>query len=341
MPVSLATPELIHCGACGYRGVPSADVTARLREAAEMLRTEAVGDRQLTIAQRRALTRGAKSEGCVFAALMLLGWPFFLMVASNLIGGLRNEGAEARRQLLAGCSYVPTLVILAGLATVAFFQLRRMRGALEASCAALPPGRAGEPAGCYVCGGPVAPRGVEVVARCTFCGADNIVAPEVVHAAAPLRRAQMGSYAEHISSQARALASAGRSRALMWVAAVPLFTCLCGCPNIFLGYRLGLAESPTSQCEHVLIETSVGRCVAEQRAGVAYIDGHPVEGAVRKISGARGMPYVRERGSTRTGQIWDSMSRARVCGESVSVRWDDGARTSSVPMTQLCWTSAP
>jgi hypothetical protein len=251
--------------------------------------------------------------------------------------GVTGEGAEAHRQLVAGCSYVPTLLILAGLGAAAFTQLRRMRKALESSCAALPPGREGDPAGCRVCGGPVAPRGVEVVARCTFCQADNVVDPDVIRAAAPQRRAQLSDYAAEITTEARALGAAGRSRALMWVAAVPLFTCLCGCPNIFLGYRLGLAESETSQCENVLVNTPQGLCVAERRDNVTYVDGVPQAGTSESISGARGMPRVRERASGRTGQVAGGLSRARVCGASVRVRWDDDAPTDEVPVTTLCW----
>jgi hypothetical protein len=183
----------------------------------------------------------------------------------------------------------------------------------------------------------VAPRGVDVVARCTFCQADNVVDPAVVRAAAPQRRAQLSDYAQEITTEARALGAAGRSRALMWVAAVPLFTCLCGCPNLFLGYRLGLAESETSQCENVLVNTPEGLCVAERRASVVTVDGVVQAGSGESISAAGGMPRVRERETGRTGHVTGSLGRARVCGASVRVRWDDDAPSGEVPMATLCW----
>lgn len=302
-----------------------------------MLAQTDVGARQLSDLQRRTLTLGNKAEGLLLGVVLCLGGPFALMVASSLLRGVSGEGAEARRQLLAGCSYLPTLALVGGLGAMALWQLRRMRRALEASCAALPPGRDGEPAGCRVCGGPVVPRGVATVARCPFCQADNLVAPEVVRAAAPARRAQVSDYAQEITAQAQALQLAGRSRALLWVAALPLCTCLCGCPNLFLGYRLGLAESETATCEHVLVDTPEGLCVGERRGELTIVNGAPTDGRAEPISGSRGMPRVRERGTGRAGQVAGGLLGARVCGARVRVRWDDESPTSEVAVASLCW----
>jgi hypothetical protein len=335
--VAVHSPEHLSCGACGFSGAPSPDVTSRLREAQAALARESVGHRQLSDLQRRAVTLGPRSEQLLLGAVLLFEAPFLAMIFFSIMRGLSTSGAEARRALLGGCAYIPTVAVLAALAAVAFVQLRRMRRDLEAGCAALPPGRPGDAAGCRVCGGDVTPRGVEVVARCSYCQADNLVDPRVIREQAPVRAQQVSEYAQEVTAQARALHTAGRSKALAWVAAVPLCTCLCGCPNIFLGYRLGLVESETATCENVVVETSTGWCVGELRGGVVYVDGVAQAGAHERLSGARGIPRVRERGTGRRGRLSGSVTRARVCGSSVEVRWDDGGEPREAVATRLCW----
>ena len=335
--MSVAEPERIRCGACGFDGAPAPEVSARLHEAQGALAQEDARARQLGDLQRRAVALGPRAELLLLGVIALFEGPFLLMIFSSIAQGLAGSGEEAKRQLVGGCSYVPTVLVLTALGFVAFRQLRKMRLALEASCAAVPPGRPGEPARCHVCGGPVAPRGVEAVTRCGYCQADNIVDPRVLDAQAQSRRAEVTSYAGEVTAQARALTTAGKHRAFAWVAAVPLCTCLCGCPNIFLGYQLGLAESPTARCENVLATTPQGRCVGQLRDGVVTVDGAVQPGPHQSISGASGMPRVRQRGTGRTGQVLGGVSRLRECGALARVRWDDGAGTSEVPVAGLCW----
>lgn len=280
---------------------------------------------------------GYNSESLLLGAVVVFASPLLLMILSGFGRAAGAEGAELRRELVASCAYIPTVVVLGLLGAVAFVQLRRMRVALEAHCAALPPGRPGEPAGCRVCGGAVIPRGTEVVVRCTYCQADNLVDPRVLRERAPARAREVTDYAHEVVAQARMLESAGRSKAMLWVAAVPLCTCLCGCPNLFLGYRLGLAEPEAAACEHVLVTTAEGRCVGELRSGAVTFDGAPHAGGHEPISGASGVPRVRERSTGRTGQVFGTLSSARVCGGTVRVRWDDDAPASEAPATGLCW----
>lgn len=336
LPVSLATPHAITCGACGFEGKPPPDVVARLEAANEVLGREVERDRQLTDIQRRAVQVGSKGEGAVLAVSLVLTAPFLLMIASSVVRGLGMGGAEGRRLLVGGCAYIPTVVVLSVLAWFAFRSVRAMRRELEARCAAVPPLAPGQPARCRVCGGPVSPQGVERVARCPYCRADNLLDPSVLSEQAKARAAHVTDYAAGITASARELQAAGRSRALWWVAAVPLCTCLCGCPNIFFAYQIGLAESSTATCEHVLVSTTAGRCVAERRGELLTIDGQPVVGTTERIRGSRGLPRVRLRGSQRAGRVTGSLSGARVCGGSVNVRWDDDTR-GRVGAAQLCW----
>lgn len=72
------------------------------------------------------------------------------------------------------------LVVMTMLGGLIVYAFRRARRKLLDACTAVPPAAPGEPAGCHVCGAPLVATPNGAVARCTFCSADNVVAPDAM-----------------------------------------------------------------------------------------------------------------------------------------------------------------
>ncbi len=109
-------------------------------------------------------------------------------------------------------SWATPLSILAGVAAVAVLGrialggMRRRIAVLEDSWAATPPVAPGEPAACHVCGGPVVAGDDPAVARCPYCGADNLVDHDVLERVARASSAVVTNLDRAIEEQASSLA---------------------------------------------------------------------------------------------------------------------------------------
>ncbi len=280
---------------------------------------------------------GERAEATFVAVVGVFGAPFVVMVLSQLSRAVSLDGDEARRALVAGLAYVPTLAGLAGLAVYSFRALRAQRRSLEVTCAAGPPVAPGAPARCRVCGGEIHTGAAGALVRCTYCQADNLLAPDRIAEQAVARARDADDQVAAISREAQALGRAGRNRAAYFVAAVPLFTCFCGCPNLFFAYRFGVATSELEACANRIVDTPAGPCVAERTPDGLQLRGAPIALPDRALpSPARGMPEVVDFESGRRGRARGYHGSARACGATLRVAWQDG-ETSSVPVSRLCF----
>jgi DNA-directed RNA polymerase subunit RPC12/RpoP len=183
-------PTVPHCSSCGAPVVPEAydDLRCRTCSAALTLpddvRARVQAARALPVDLARATRKvnalldqpgAAVTTLLVMVALvpMALAWPIsgVTIVRAYLAGHLNNA-------LAAGAVALPFLLIVDG-----FFLARgrmvdrRAVLALAFSHSANPPTRAGDSPSCHACGAPLPSAArTESIARCVYCGADNVTA---------------------------------------------------------------------------------------------------------------------------------------------------------------------
>lgn len=170
----LATPDAIHCDACGYAGPPSPEARASIEAARGHLRGRDVRARQISEAARRA-SLGWRTAllvvGFVIASIPTLG---------NVLWVLEHLAHPDKRQL----DHAETwgafgALLFGGLVGARLLEKhRRNQRAIRRALAAVPPLQAGAAATCRVCGADLA--GGSAVVRCTFCGTDNYAKAAVI-----------------------------------------------------------------------------------------------------------------------------------------------------------------
>jgi hypothetical protein len=167
-PASLPTPTFYRCEHCQYEGPPREADVPRIEALARTLRE--VEDRTLQLsrieAEMLSSARGARAFYLLAFALLLL--PVILTT------GAVDWVSEVVEQPLPVLALAPAVLMLICGVAGAVVVYRRHKS-LIAACAADPP-RSGEETGrCNLCGAPLVSKPGAVVARCGFCGADNLV----------------------------------------------------------------------------------------------------------------------------------------------------------------------
>lgn len=255
-PLTLAEPNRLRCPSCGYDGASPPGVAAHLGAAAEQLFRDRERARQLGNAQRRLIASGFWSS-VVYVALglaVLIPCPCCLWLAFR-----PDEAFDAADF---SCIAVPVLVSLLGLAG-GLVVIARARRRLAEACAAVPPAGPGEPAGCHVCGGPVAPDPGSPFARCPYCKADNLVDPSLL-ARWRVRRERAHDHYEEVARRE----SGGVGRAFTWsmvalvglTGAGPVLGALIG---IVIAVSVDYVEDePVDAARYTVVDTPVGRCIA-------------------------------------------------------------------------------
>lgn len=276
MPANLADPSALRCAACGFFGAPPPEIGGRLHAARGVLFGLDVRLRQLSAAQRRALTNAAnyRLEFILISAILavLLSCWAIPGVTSVLSPHDPTDDRGVSALLLA----VLPLCSFTALALIVYRVLRRKHQALEDACAARPPREKGEPAGCHVCGAPLSAGGADFVARCAFCQADNIVDPQVLTRAGGQQVSAADAIERSVEREARATAGAtGLAGALMLPAAIamPFLAVLW---IIILSLPLIFIELPANtKYRYVAVSTPAGQCIArlrKKRTGEQYLD---------------------------------------------------------------------
>jgi uncharacterized Zn finger protein (UPF0148 family) len=167
-PVCLPSPHLYRCDSCKYEGLPREQDVPRLQAMATTVRALEHRGLQLGETTTNMLASAQGARGLYLVVLALLLFPTILTT------GVVDWASETADRPMLALTLAPALIMLFAAGVSATLIYRRHR-ALMAGCAADPP-RAGDESGrCNVCGGPLASKPGTVVARCGFCGADNIV----------------------------------------------------------------------------------------------------------------------------------------------------------------------
>lgn len=273
--LSLASPDHMSCAACGYAGPPPGDTPGRLREAAGALEGLDRAQRQLSGFSRRIL--GAASTRTIVFLLTAAGvsLPFALCLASATSAQLSRAGTVHLGHAVTWLVCASPLLFMAGFALVGNAWIGRKIGALRLRLAATPPPRPGEPAACHVCGGPVTSSGAEAFSRCGYCGADNLVLPEVLHRRVDAAVADVADFAASVRGQSEGVAAvAKQAQRLVLVGAVVaaaagwgLGGCIgCGFSMLVLDREVTATDAEThSEAEYAWMETDQGECLAEVR----------------------------------------------------------------------------
>lgn len=184
-----AAPSDANTMACAYCGATIA-VPGELRERIRALSVVA-GRASITKLVEQLLeqpgARTVSSRMAVGAMAMFLAWPIAFGVAAWLQAGrvLVLENA----MLLAGFAVAAILgVHLALRASLADRQALRL---VTLDLGARPPPRPDAPPECHACGAPLAVVADQLVARCVYCGTDNVLDIDVRREARPLGTARM------------------------------------------------------------------------------------------------------------------------------------------------------
>lgn len=251
--VSLETPTVVDCAACGTKGTPSEAITADLIAAQQALTAMDATRRQLGWAQHRLTTTSA-GAGTLFAIVLL---PFAgcggAMFAVGRTGTAKDVGLTA-------FSLLPAVIMMAA-GAVLFRNLTKATRQAQLACAAAPPSVPGGALGCHVCGAdlPAIDLARSALSRCRFCEADNVVSADVMKNAAAHDAQKAEPVLEQVRRHGEALVL-HQARAKQLLTKLALVAPLVG---FMTAVVLGLA-SPTAAPvdDYVLVRTEKGLCVA-------------------------------------------------------------------------------
>ena len=256
-PLSLSSPT-VACRYCHFEGPAPDRVQQQLRSASEVLHRLDEHHRQLDATERRALSSSSLT-GWLFALFALaLCLPFVLLSGCSAYITIDVGRALPGLMLM---TFAPLLLVVFGIALAAL-RLRRKRRALQLSCAAVPPEVMGGQAACHVCGGPLK-TGTEAIARCGYCNADNLVAPDVLRRAGAQVSVVLDGFADEVRSRATSMRGAV-FRAAGGVAALGCLAPVLGVGLVIaLSFALDDVEYATHPEKYAVVSTPKGRCVAQ------------------------------------------------------------------------------
>lgn len=178
-PIPISTREALHCDSCGRRSELPDDARRQLELAERLLKSTDPAKRKLSETQARALL--SVNTGRV--GLRVLHGVFILAALIWALGGgaVMRDGDRAlgEQAMFAAMGFLPLLFVVIA-AWRGGSKLTARRQALAEKCAASPPVVPGAPARCRLCAAPMQSQGIEKVASCTYCGADNLLGKEVL-----------------------------------------------------------------------------------------------------------------------------------------------------------------
>lgn len=254
----------VACAACGTTAPLPPNVAVELRAAQGVLFAIDVSKRQLDARQQRALASFGCLQGLalVILGLFTLGFVAFSgVVWWAFLTAADGPSTDIFVWLVLPCMAPLALFLIPSLAYLGV--LRRRRGKLEEACAATPPIRPGDPAGCHVCGGPLVAQGVAPITRCAYCGADNVVSKAALGRAASRRLRDTGTLAEQITRAASSASSASVAGVLLMPVLALLAPVFTVATWIALVVGAVHVEEPVDRTfQLVWVDSKKGRCVA-------------------------------------------------------------------------------
>lgn len=260
IPLSLATPDFATCSACNFSGAPPPEVTAELRSAAASLKELRAEERQISQAQQAAIGKTSWEHSGMATVFVIALAPQALLV---LFGGVLFLGQEKPSWALFGFSLVPLGIALIA-AILATRPLVHRRREMQAACLASPPPRAGEPLGCYICGGPLPEAALaEAVVRCGFCQSDNLINPSILTSIGQAQKVVFTRFAETIRDKSAQFRVA-RDTARRTLISAALIAPLLGVASAVI-VAMTLASIPTetqNNIEYSWIKRPEGNCLA-------------------------------------------------------------------------------
>ncbi len=221
--------------------------------------------RQLDAAGRDAIRRALRTRWGAIAVLVVGALPFLGIAIAGVAAGIAHDGPVTNRVILVGVICFP-MVIHASVGTLLYRSVTGAKKRLLAASAAVPPVRPGEPVTCAVCGAPLAVHGVDPIARCGHCAADNVVHPAALAQAVASRAMDVDAIGAKTAARAReAVAAAGHASA-MGIAATfgtPVASFVAAVLLLLFAKVLeplaALAPSPLQR--YAWVETKRGRCI--------------------------------------------------------------------------------
>jgi hypothetical protein len=314
-PVSLASPDLMACAACHYRGPPPGDAAQRLRAAAHALFQTDVRRRQLSEALRRMLVTASQRHARLLVVFGLAAVPISALCAFLLLGLWVTPDTEGN--LVVGGMTVAAWLGTVGTGAAVLALVRRRQRRIEEACAARPPAAPGEPAACHVCGAPLdGGVGAGAIARCGFCAADNLVAPAVLARARARQVVLFASFEQALSAELASFdrATSGAAASVVAIALVVPVTAFALAVAVTLaGESRRLPVDPTVR--YAAVSTPLGPCVGKL---MAQADGGGAAPAVR--FGAFRRPELPEEQVMAPGAPIEAVSPGSLVGRVVTAK---------------------
>ncbi|XXX76822.1 hypothetical protein WMF30_55150 [Sorangium sp. So ce134] len=342
-PVSLASPDLMACAACHYRGPPPVEAAQGLRAAAHVVFQADARRRQLSDALRRMLITASRRHARLLVVFSLASVPITALAALILLGVWISPDPEGN--LVTGGMVVAAWLGTVGTGAAVLALMRRRQRRIEEACAARPPAAPGEPAACHVCGAPLG-GGDGAIARCGFCAADNLVAPAVLERVRARQVVILQSFEQAVSAELASFgrATSGAAAAVVATAVVvPIAAFVLAVAAVLVGESRRLpidasvsyaaVSTPLGQCIGKITTTKDGSAVvrfggfrrAELPEEQAIAPGAPVE-AVSPVA-LVGRFVTAKQGAGVVEEVFSSP----LTGNSAEVRREDGTSfTSSV-----------
>jgi hypothetical protein len=260
------------CTACDSGGTLPDAVQARLDAAAEVLRAHDASERQLRGAARGAVTRSGMAQTLFLVFVAFLATPLLFVGLLTTLRLFGTQGAEFALACGELSGLLPLGLLMALEVVFASWLFRRARRRVAMAAAAVPPHREGGVAGCHVCGGPLS-AGVQGVARCDYCGADNVVDADIVAAAASARKVELEDYATAVVAESGSVSRAFGCSTVLFLGVVFIAPFTCTVPMwtlVFSGWAMGMVlwlmamggQPPTPGNRFGLVDTDGRECIA-------------------------------------------------------------------------------
>lgn len=266
VPLTLASVSEIRCGACRTVGPPPPDVQQWLHAAqAELLHLD-VRTRQFDATARSGIRRAIRSGRGTLVGLVLGASPFVALVGYMLWQATLHSGPVINRVTAVGLLCVP-LVIYGLIGRVLYGSVAEAKRRLLVISAAVPPDRPGQPSGCSLCGAPLFASGVDPIARCQHCGADSVVHPKSLAAAASRRTVDLHVIGQSVRAWAAAASNAATDARRKTALAI-IVTPVAGFFSLVVLLMLAAVLEPMLQLpasdmdRYAWLETKRGRCLA-------------------------------------------------------------------------------
>ncbi len=254
--------QALDCASCRTRSPVPPAVRARLDAADQALAKVDMRQRQFGQRTRWLITHAWIRVGIFGCLTAVLTVPFVGLAWIGVALAMEQRGLEVRDLVfLMPCAAPLLLMLLAG--GIGLAAVRRRAQRLREACAADPPRVPGAPAGCHVCGGPVSPDGTDPIARCGYCGADNVVTPDVMARAGARRSRSLDELEAHLREHADAAGRGMRRLQLTlfgFASLAPMLGFCGGCcaawsitgidtePNLEVEYFWSDGPDPSTRC---------------------------------------------------------------------------------------------